>query len=686
EEDTTPDEDVAPSGPIDCSDGTPCPANSFCGEDSGVCECKEGFEPQFGGLQCTDIDECESGTAECQENSTCKNLFGSYTCNCDDGYYNAGIGVCADFDECELDGSCPKAATCTNTDGGFECACPNGTVLSDDASTCDDLNECADFPCAQGEQCINTEAGYICVPEGTCIPQCSGAQCGADGCGGSCGNCSGNTSCEDGLCIPNSPVSGTCDGAPILSIPGSLSGTTTGQSNSFSFATKSESCTGYTTKGSDVAYTLSGAPGETFDVVLTPDFEGALYVVTDCDDISASCLAGSDGSSSSGGSESVTVTMPSTGVAYAFVDSFWDTGLDWDGSSKGFGSFTLTAGPAGSPCTPDCAGKVCGADGCGGTCGSCSEGGECNNGQCSTEPSEFGGTCDTATLSFVPFTLQGTTEGASSDFELDFGECAGYTTLGPDVVHSMFASSSTTYKITLDSDFYSTVYVLSDCETPNASCLVGTESFTATSKEVLFTPPATGTYYLIVDSYTPLSTGDFTLTVTEDTSCTPSCGSNECGEDGCGGSCGTCTGGASCIGGSCVGGATGGQWDTCDSAKIEFDEFSVSGTTVGNTNEYDSEDCTSLSMPGPDAVIKAYLTKDQEYLFTLTSENDAAIYIVSDCSDIGGTCLDGHDSEGFGDTETFNFTPTTSSAVYIIIDTFSSTSNGGTFTLDVTEV
>jgi hypothetical protein len=678
-------EDAGSLGPIDCSDGTPCPANSLCDEDSGFCECKDGFEPQFDGLQCTDIDECEAGTAECQENSTCKNLFGSYTCNCNDGYYNAGIGVCGDFDECEIDGSCPKAATCTNTDGSFECTCPNGTVLSDDESTCGDLNECADSPCAQGEQCINTEAGYICVPEGSCVPQCSGAQCGSDGCGGSCGNCSGNTTCEDGLCIPNSPVSGTCNGAPVLTIPGSLSGTTTGQSNSFSFATKSESCTGYTTKGRDVAYTLSGTPGETIDVVLNPEFEGALYVITDCDDISSSCLAGSDGNPASGGSESVTITMPSSGIAYAIVDSFWDSTESWE-SSKGFGNFTLTAGDVGSSCTPDCTGKNCGSDGCGGTCGSCSEGGECNSGQCSTAPSEFGGTCDTATLSFAPFTLQGTTEGASSDYELDFGECAGYNTLGPDVVHSMFVYSTKTYKVTLNPDFYGTVYILSDCDDPNGSCLAGTDSFTANSKEVLFTPPSTGTYYLIVDSYTTLSTGAFTLTVTEDEACVPSCGANECGEDGCGGSCGTCTGGGTCIGGQCFGGSPGGEWNTCETAELEFDEFTLSGTTVGNTNNYDSEGCTILSTPGPDAVIKAYLTKDQEYLLTLTSENDAAVYVVSDCGDVGGTCLGGKDSATSGGTETLQFTPTSAGPVYIIIDTYSGSSDGGTFDLEVTEV
>ena len=39
--------------------------------------------------------------------------------------------------------------------------------------------------CAAEEWCVNAE----CVPLGGCIPSCSGKACGDDGCGGSCGEC-----------------------------------------------------------------------------------------------------------------------------------------------------------------------------------------------------------------------------------------------------------------------------------------------------------------------------------------------------------------------------------------------------------------------------------------------------------------------------------------------------------------
>jgi len=34
----------------------------------------------------------------------------------------------------------------------------------------------------------------------TCVPQCSGKTCGADGCGGSCGSCKGDKTCQGGTC------------------------------------------------------------------------------------------------------------------------------------------------------------------------------------------------------------------------------------------------------------------------------------------------------------------------------------------------------------------------------------------------------------------------------------------------------------------------------------------------------
>lgn len=50
-------------------------------------------------------------------------------------------------------------------------------------------------------------------PLGPCIPNCGGAVCGEDGCGGVCGTCPHQASCEAGVCVM--PVE-VCDGGPCV--------------------------------------------------------------------------------------------------------------------------------------------------------------------------------------------------------------------------------------------------------------------------------------------------------------------------------------------------------------------------------------------------------------------------------------------------------------------------------------
>lgn len=77
--------------------------------------------------------------------------------------------------------------------------------------------------------------------------------------------------------------------------------------------------------------------------------------------------------------------------------------------------------------------------------------------------------------------------------------------------------------------------------------------------------------------------------------CTPNCGSNQCGNDGCGGSCGTCNPGEGCINGQCVvgtctpecGDATcgddgcGGSCGSCDGGQTCVNGLCVQNPTPG---------------------------------------------------------------------------------------------------------
>lgn len=91
-----------------------------------------------------------------------------------------------------------------------------GGIMVSDVSTCNGCTpdcsglECGDNGC--GGSCGTCGGGDVCVG-GTCscTPDCSGLACGDDGCGGSCGTCGGGDTCAGGVCVP--PSTGVTMGA-----------------------------------------------------------------------------------------------------------------------------------------------------------------------------------------------------------------------------------------------------------------------------------------------------------------------------------------------------------------------------------------------------------------------------------------------------------------------------------------
>ncbi len=84
--------------------------------------------------------------------------------------------------------------------------CENTTELN--TESCEALDP--DYVCAYDP----FTGKHTCMPAPDCIPQCGQAgsddfkECGADGCGGSCGTCPEGWPCEVGACIPK--VGGDC--------------------------------------------------------------------------------------------------------------------------------------------------------------------------------------------------------------------------------------------------------------------------------------------------------------------------------------------------------------------------------------------------------------------------------------------------------------------------------------------
>ncbi|MCO4761620.1 MAG: hypothetical protein KC502_08965 [Myxococcales bacterium] len=95
-------------------------------------------------------------------------------------------------------------SSCTPTCGGAECG-PNGCGGS-----------CGTCPAAAP---ICTSSG---VCKAKCVPQCAGKQCGSDGCGGTCGTCAGGSLCNGATCMAATKpcdvtsYQGCCQGATLL--------------------------------------------------------------------------------------------------------------------------------------------------------------------------------------------------------------------------------------------------------------------------------------------------------------------------------------------------------------------------------------------------------------------------------------------------------------------------------------
>jgi hypothetical protein len=178
----------------------PCPGDGqICNPDDDKCVCEIG-------------DAC--GDACCDEGAVC---FAEACCTPD------CEGIACGDDGCG--GSCGECATGTCEEGGDEycnsgvCECECKSVGCTDGDTqCDGdgYQECAlvQAPdCTKWSPTYGCPVGEKCNPETdecACIPDCSGKECGSDGCDGNCGDCDLFYDCKDGECDC------TCDGVPFF--------------------------------------------------------------------------------------------------------------------------------------------------------------------------------------------------------------------------------------------------------------------------------------------------------------------------------------------------------------------------------------------------------------------------------------------------------------------------------------
>jgi hypothetical protein len=182
---------------VPCESTKTC-ADGVCAEwPEGVCatayECMAGLSCQDADLSC--IQDCLQGLPVGIEKYA-KELFWCVVTHCGDDW----LPESACFAEVRLDECKPLFDTCT------------GVCLPDCGK-----KECGADGC--GGSCGECEEGFACDPNGKCLcqPDCEGKECGPNGCGAQCGVCAGRKPIcnEEQLCVPEPPGpcgNGQCEG------------------------------------------------------------------------------------------------------------------------------------------------------------------------------------------------------------------------------------------------------------------------------------------------------------------------------------------------------------------------------------------------------------------------------------------------------------------------------------------
>jgi len=85
---------------------------------------------------------------------------------------------CGEMQQC---GSCGDTAYCNQVG---ECVCKFAL--------------CGEVCCPEGDSCCE---GACTAPTPACVPDCDTNECGDDGCGCTCGDCSGKLNCQEGSCV-----------------------------------------------------------------------------------------------------------------------------------------------------------------------------------------------------------------------------------------------------------------------------------------------------------------------------------------------------------------------------------------------------------------------------------------------------------------------------------------------------
>lgn len=483
-----------------------CPAERTC-DATGTCVCTTGTECSGACVDTsTDRRNCGDCGVRCRGNQYCDDGVCTRVCRPDCAGRECGDDGCG--------GSCGICDVTYVCDASGTCICGFGLIECD--STCVDTstdpNNCGECStaCSPSESCVDGS----CTT--SCLPDCTGRECGGDGCGGSCGTCPAERYCEassicacnvgttecSGVCVDTSSDPDNCGDCDVTCAADEVCGSGICTSSCVPDCTDRE-C------GDDGCGSLCGT--------CSADREcGAMGL---CE-----CLAGT------------------TECDGACVDTTRDRNHCGGCGAACAADEGCVDGTCTTSCTADCMDRECGDDGCGGSCGTCSADRVCDAAGtciCGSGMSECGGicvdheidpdNCGTCGTSCEPF------ESCLVGECLCVPDCAGREcgdnscggscgACGPGEVCSGGSCLCDGSLVECDGECVDVRNDPDNCGTCGTEC--GADESCVASECTTSEP---------------------------DAGCVPDCEGRECGDDACGGSCGDCSGDTFCAaGGQCL--------------------------------------------------------------------------------------------------------------------------------------
>lgn len=92
---------------------------------------------------------------------------------------------------------------------------------------------------------------------------------------------------------------------------------------------------------------------------------------------------------------------------------------------------------------------------------------------------------------------------ANSDYPLMGNSCTGYSASGRDVVYVVCMNQGELLNVHMQCGFDASLYIITDCDDPNGTCLIGADDTVGAGYEEIigFEAPFTGYYYIIASAY-----------------------------------------------------------------------------------------------------------------------------------------------------------------------------------------